>query len=104
MRGWRAIAGTSVVVSFIVLGAIGQQEHSPQENNLEDCQAAMPIIVKQYNNARYAVQAARNGGDKGHIMTAVNQAEAALDTMEQPLRVCSDVVQNLKASQPGGKN
>lgn len=105
MYVWRALVETSVVVSFVVVVAIGQQERPPQqENTLENCQAAMPEIMKQYNNARYAVETARNSGDRGHILTAVNQAQAALDTMEQPLKVCSEAVQNLKANQPGGKN
>ena len=64
----------------------------------------MPVIIKQYNNARYAVTAARNAGDRGHILTAVNQAQAALDSMEQPLKVCSDAVQSANAGQSDGKN
>jgi hypothetical protein len=104
MRVRRAIAGTSVIVCFMVLAAIGQQGHSPHqddpETQLENCQTAMQVIVKQYNNARYAVQRARNSGDTGHILSAVNDAQLALDTMEQPLKICNEVVQNMKNGHP----
>ncbi len=99
-----------VIVSVIVLAAIGQDERSSQQENQQtqvtNCQAAMPVILKQYNNARYAVQAARNSGDKGHILTEVSQAQAALDAMEQPLKVCSEAMQSMKSGQqpPDGKN
>lgn len=98
-----------VIVSVIVLAAIGQDERSPEQENAQtqvaNCQTVMPVILKQYNNARYAVQAALNSGDKGHILTAVSQAQAALDAMEQPLRVCSESMQNMKNGQPrDGKN
>jgi hypothetical protein len=98
-----------VTVSVIVLAAIGQGERSPEEENAQtqvtNCQTAMPIVLKQYNNARYAVQAARNSGDKGHILTEVNQAQAALDAMEQPLKVCSEAMQSTKSGQwPDGTN
>jgi hypothetical protein len=105
----RAIAGTLVIVSIIVLAAIGQDQRSPAQENAQtqvtNCQTAMPVILKQYNNARYAVQAALNAGDKGHILTEVNQAQAALDAMEQPLKACSEAMQSVKNSQPrDGKN
>jgi len=65
----------------------------------------MPVILKQYNNARYAVQAAQNSGDKGHILTEVSQAQVALDAMEQPLKVCSEAMQSMKSGEPrDGKN
>ena len=100
----RVIAGTLVTVSVIVLAAIGQDDRSHEQENAQaqvtNCQTAMPVILKQYNNARYAVQAARNSGDKGHILTEVNQAQAALDAMEQPLKVCSEAMQNMKSGQP----
>ena len=109
MHVQRAIAGTLVIVSVIVLAAIGQDERSPEQENAQtqvtNCQTAMPVILKQYNNARYAVQAALNSGDKGHILTEVSQAQAALDAMEQPLKVCSEAMQSMKSGQPGdGKN
>jgi hypothetical protein len=102
-------AGTLVIVSVIVIAAIGQDERSPEQDNAQtqvtNCQTAMPVILNQYNNARYAVQAALNSGDKGHILTAVSQAQAALDAMEQPLRVCNEAMQNMKSGQPrDGKN
>jgi hypothetical protein len=104
MRLRRAIAGTSVFVSFLVLEPIGQQEHSPHHENgqtqLEKCQTAMQVIMKQYNNARYAVQRARNSGDKGHILDAVNDAQLALEDMEQPLKICNEAVQNMKNGHP----
>jgi hypothetical protein len=104
MRGKRAIAGTSVVVSFIVLAAIGQQEPSSSQANaktqLENCQIAMPIILKNYNNAKYAVQRARNSADASHILPAVNEAQLALDAMEQPLKVCNEAVHNERGEQP----
>jgi hypothetical protein len=109
MHVQRAIAGTLVTVSVIVLVAIGQDERSPEQENAQpqvtNCQTAMPVILKQYNNARYAVRAARNSGDRGHILTEVNQAQAALDAMEQPLKLCSEAMQSMKRGQPrDGKN
>ena len=93
-----------VTVSVIVLAAIGQNERSPEQENAQaqvtNCQTAMPVILKQYNNARYAVQAAQNSGDKAHILPQVSQAQAALDAMEQPLKVCSEAMQNMKSGQP----
>ena len=104
MRVRRAIAGTWVIVSFMALAAIGQQGHptppDDPETQLQNCQTAMQVIGKQYNNARYALQRARNSGDRGHILSAVNDAELALDTMEQPLKVCNEVVQNMKSGEP----
>ena len=107
----RAIAGTALVIVFvIVLGAIGQDgQTSTQENaptQVANCQTAMPVILKQYNTARYAVRAARNSGDTaGHILPQVNLAQVALDAMEQPLKVCSDAMQNVDSGQPrDGKN
>jgi len=97
----RARAAAFVIGSVAVFGTSGQGERSTgQENSqITDCQTAMPVILKQYNNARYAVEAARSSGDKGHIMTEVNQAQAALDAMEQPLKVCSDALQVMKSGQ-----
>ncbi len=93
-----------MIVSVIVLVAIGQDERSHEQENAQTqvtkCQTAMPVILKQYNNARYAVRAAQNSGDKGHVLTEVNQAQAALDAMEQPVRVCSEAMQSMKSSQP----
>lgn len=93
-----------MIVSVIVLVAIGQDERSHEQENAQtqvtNCQTAMPVILKQYNNARYAVRAAQNSGDKGHVLTEVNQAQAALDAMEQPVRVCSEAMQSMKSSQP----
>ena len=110
MHVQRAIAGTALVIVFvIVLGAIGQDGGTAAQGNaptqVANCQTAMPVILKQYNNARYAVQAARNSGDTGHILTQVNQAQVALDAMEQPLKVCSEAMQNVESGQPrNGKN
>ena len=104
MHVQRAIARALVTVSVIALTAIGQDERSSEQENAQtqvtNCQTAMPVILKQYNNARYAVQAARNSGDKGHILTEINQAQAALDAMEQPLKVCSEAMQSMKSGQP----
>jgi hypothetical protein len=109
MHMQRAIARILVIVSVIVLAAIGQDERSPEQDNAQtraaNCQTAMPVILKQYNNARYAVQAAQNSGDKGHILTEVSQAQVALDAMEQPLKVCSEAMQSMKSGEPrDGKN
>lgn len=94
------------LVSFIAMAAIGQEERSSQQENrqIASCQAAMQVILKHYNNARYAVQRARNSGDVGHILSAVNEAQLALDTMEQPLKVCNEAVQNVKSDPPSSKN
>ena len=100
----RAIAGTTLVmVSMIAMAATGQDEHSAgqadEQTSLANCKTAMPVIMKQYDNARYALQAARNSGDRGHILDQVNLAQAALDAMEQPLNVCSEALQNLETGQ-----
>ena len=104
MHVQRAIAWTLVTVSVIVLAAIGQDDRSHDQENAQaqvtNCQTAMPVILKQYNNARYAVQAAQNSGDSAHILPQVSQAQAALDAMEQPLKVCSEAMQNMKSGQP----
>jgi hypothetical protein len=97
MQVQKTISGAALVmVSVMVAGAIGQDDRSVAQENAQTqittCETAMPVILKQYNIARYAVQAARNSGDKGHILTEVNQAQAALDAMEQPLQVCSEAV------------
>jgi len=60
----------------------------------------MRIILKNYNNAKYAVQRARNSADASHILPAVNEAQLALDAMEQPLNVCNEAVQNVRGGQP----
>jgi len=100
----RVVYGVLVLVSVIALPVLGQDERSPENDNshtqLANCQTAMPILLKQYNNAKYAVQAARNSGDKAHILTEVGQAQAALDAMEQPLEVCSKVIQSMETGQP----
>jgi hypothetical protein len=96
MNVQRAIAGVLVTVSFIVLAAIGQDDRSHEQENAQaqvtNCQTAMPVILKQYNNAKYAVQAARNSGDKGHILTEVSQAQAdssgGVDAGRFPERAC----------------
>jgi len=73
---------------------------TPVRRRFTNCQAAMPAILKQYNIARYAAQAARNSGDKAHILTEVGQAQAALDAMEQPLKACSEAFENMGSGPP----
>lgn len=102
MCGERAITGTLFVLSFVALAATGQQgTPSPQTKKvqLENCQAAMPVISKNYNDAKYAVQRARNSADASHILPAVNEAQLALEAMEQPLKVCTDAVQSATSTQ-----
>lgn len=99
----RLVYGTLVLVSVIASLVIGQDEHTeqhPNQTQVSNCQAAMPTLLKQYNIARYAVQAARNSGDKAHILTEVGQAQAALDAMEQPLKACSEAFQSMKSGKP----
>ena len=98
----RAIAGITAVVCIIGLTAIGQQQQAPQQTaantQIEGCKAAMPIILKNYNNAKYAVFRATNAGsDAAHILGPVREAQAALDSMEQPLKGCYEAIQNTKA-------
>ena len=104
MRVKRAIAGILVVLSLIVLAATGQREPSSPnaQTQLENCQTAMRIILKNYNNAKYAVQRARNSADASHILPAVNEAQLALDAMEQPLNVCNEAVKNVRGGQLQG--
>jgi hypothetical protein len=102
------VLAMAAIVCFIVLSARGQDEHAPQQNKapaqIENCQAAMQVIIKNYNDAKYAVQQARWAGDRGHILDAVNAAQLSLNNMEEPLKVCSEALQNVKSDQPSSKN
>ena len=94
----RVIAGISVLVCVIGITAIGQQQDVPQpsapKTQLESCREAMPAIYKNYNNAKYAVFLARQGGD--HTGNYVLTAQAALDAMEQPLKGCYEAMLNTR--------
>lgn len=96
MRIQQVLAGLSVVVLFTVLTGAARRGHLDDQESpktqFDSCQAAMPEIVRQYNNAKYAIVLAHNSGDRGHILSAVNAAQAALDSMAQPLAVCSDLM------------
>ena len=99
MRFARAMLGISVTVCVIGVTAIGQQEEAPHQpapkTRLELCMAAMPMIFKNYNNAKYAVFRAR-------ILTMPPfpvEAQAALDAIEQPLKDCYEASQNTHAEQ-----
>ena len=63
----RAIAGISVIICVIGLTAIGQEGEAAHQTapntQLERCKTAMPIILKNYNNAKYAVFRAGNSAD-----------------------------------------
>ena len=105
----RLIAGISATVCVIGLTAIGQQEEAPHQTDpktqLESCSAAMPTILKNYNNAKYAVfRAANSGEDAAHILGAVREAQAALDSMEKPLKGCYEAMQNTQAEQEQDNN
>ena len=104
MRFGRAVAGILATLCVIGLTAIGQQEEDSRQmapkTQLESCRAAMPTILKNYNNAKYAMfRAANAGGDAGHILGPVREAQAALDAMEQPLKGCYEAMQNTSAEQ-----
>jgi len=91
-----------MVLSLIVLAATGQREPSSPnaKTQLENCQTAMRIISKNYNNAKYAVQRTRSSTDASHILPAVNEAQLALDAMEQqPLNVCNEALQKVRGGQ-----
>jgi hypothetical protein len=64
--GW-AIAGISVIICVIGLTAIGQEgeaaHQTAQNTQLERRKTAMPTILKNYNNAKYAVFRAGNSAD-----------------------------------------
>ena len=62
----------------------------------------MPTILKNYNNAKYAVLRAGNSADAAHILGPVGEAQAALNAMEQPLKVCYEAMQNTQAEQQQG--
>jgi hypothetical protein len=98
----RATAGILVTVGMVALLAVGQQESASRQTEgqarIEDCKAVMPVILKNYNNAKYAVFLARNSGDG--MLDRVNTAQAALDAMEQPLKVCSDAMQKVRGGAP----
>jgi hypothetical protein len=55
----------------------------------------MPTILKNYNNAKYAVFLAANSGDAAHMGDLVRQAQAALDAMDQPLKGCYEAFQGI---------
>ena len=97
MSAGRAIAGISAIVC-IGLTAIGQQENVPRQTApktpLERCRASMPTILKNYNNAKYAVSSAGLSADAAHILGPVREAQAALDAMEQPLKACYEAMQS----------
>ena len=101
MRILRATALMSVIIGIFGFAAIGQQEQprpdTPQ-SKLEKCRTDMPGIMKNYNDAKYAVFLARQGGD--HIGNYVINAQAALDAMEQPLKGCYEAFQNAKDAAP----
>lgn len=97
-----------IALSMVLVGqhstARGEQEQTDQhqmnqtrQSNLEDCRAAMQTITKEYKNALYAVQRARNSGARAYILDAANDAQMALDAMEQPLKVCTDAMQVVRA-------
>jgi hypothetical protein len=100
--GW-AIAGISVIICVIGLTAIGQEGEAAHQTapntQLEHCKTAMPTILKNYNNAKYAVFRAANSADAAHILGPVREAQAALDAMEQPLKACYEAMQNTQAEQ-----
>ncbi len=58
MSAGRVLAGISAIGCVIGLTAIGRRASAPHQpdpkTQVESCKAAMPIIVKNYNNARYA--------------------------------------------------
>ena len=99
----RAIAGISAIVCVIGLTAIGQEEEAAHQTaantQLKRCKAAMPIIFKNYNNAKYAVFRAGNSGDAAHILGPVREAQAAIDAMEQPLKACYEAMRNTQTEQ-----
>jgi len=99
----RAIVGISVIICGIELTAIGQEgvaAHQTAPNTqLERCKTAMPIILKNYNNAKYAVFRAGNSADAAHILGPVREAQAALDAMEQPLNACYEAMQIAQTEQ-----
>jgi hypothetical protein len=101
MRLARTIAGISAVICVIGLTAIGQEEQTAHQaapiTQLERCKTAMPSILKNYNNAKYAVSRAGNSADAAHILGPVREAQAALDAMEQPLKACYEAMQNTQA-------
>jgi hypothetical protein len=99
----RAIAAISAIICIMGLTAIGQEEgvaHQTASNTqLERCKTAMPTILKNYNNAKYAVFRAGNSADAAHILGPVREAQAALDAMEQPLKACYEAMQNTQTEQ-----
>ena len=99
----RALAPISGIICIVGLTAIGQQDNAPHQTDpktqMERCRAAMPGILKNYNNAKYAVFLARNSGGGPQAGNHVDTAQAALDAMEQPLKVCSEAMQNMQDEQ-----
>jgi hypothetical protein len=102
----RAIAPISAILCVTGLTTVGQQDNAPPQTDpkaqIERCKAAMPSILKNYNNAKYAVFLARNSGGGPQAGNHVDTAQAALDAMEQPLKVCSEAMQSVQDEQPPG--
>jgi hypothetical protein len=100
----RAIARISAVMCVVGLTAIGQQESAPHQpdpkTQIERCGAGMPVILKNYNDARYAVRRAGYSAESAHILGPVREAQAALDAMEEPLKVCTEAIQNMQGGRP----
>jgi len=102
MRIHRALAVISVIVDVFAFTAIGQQQSQPDnpQAQLEKCKAAMPGIMKNYNNAKYAVFLARQSAGGDHTGNYVETAQAALDSIEQPLKGCYEAFQHMKDAPP----
>ena len=102
MTSRRAVAAISAILCIVGLTAIGQPQDAPHpttaNSQLERCQAAMPTLLKNFNNAKYAVSRAANAGaNASAILGPVREAQAALDAMEQPLKGCYEAMQNSPA-------
>lgn len=81
----------SIAMALFVLGPAatawqdGSRPPTPK-TQMEQCKDAMPTILKNYNDAKYAVFQAGNAGQLGG--DAIRRAQAALDAMDEPLRAC----------------
>jgi hypothetical protein len=90
------------------VSAIGQEEKAAHQTapdtQLERCKTAMPIILKNFDNPKYAVVRAGDSGDAAHILRPVREAPAALDAMEQPLKARYEAMQITRAEQQQDNN
>ena len=104
----RSVTAMLGLVCVVALTATGQQDNAAQQaetkSQLERCNALMPTILKNYNNAKYAVFLSRQTALGGQVSgMQLDAAQAGLDAMEAPLKICAAAVQSQAQPLPDKK-